>query len=68
MATPKIIKLKDDYDGTEIQVVFHRRPRRELTIMGWYNHGQDALRPQAMSLREFLDRLGITEEDVREAI
>lgn len=54
-----------DATRTGIDVEYHIKGR-SLTIGGWYDSCV-GLESETMTLREFFDRLGITEKDCRKA-
>jgi hypothetical protein len=65
---PKTIYLgpKDDkWKHSGINATWYKT-KQELCISGWYD-GMVGIEGECLTLREFFDRLGITEKDCRKA-
>jgi len=62
---PKTIYIPKDAKYSGVDITWTPSAQR-LDIGGWYDSCV-GIRPEAMSLREFFDRLGITEGECRRA-
>lgn len=62
---PKTIYLKKDYSNSGIDITWTKTTQR-ITIGGWYD-GCVGIEGESLTLREFFNRLGITEKDIRKA-
>ena len=58
---PNTIYLPADCDRSGIDITWYKT-RREISVGGWYD-SMVGIENTRMGLREFLDRLGITEAD-----
>ena len=62
---PKTMYVPKDATSSGIDITWTKSASR-IDIGGWY-HGYTGIRGESMTLREFFDRLGITEKECKKA-
>ena len=62
---PKTMYVPEDANDAGIDITWTPSASR-IDIGGWY-HGSTGIRGDSMSLREFFDKMGITEKDCKKA-